>query len=90
MNAQNAKDFLPIVQALIEGKQIQCLTTSHTWIDLPDVVFSDPIEKYRIKHEPMEVWVHITSPTEVGFAYTQEEKNRLANHKNLRLFREVL
>ena len=53
MNKNNAKDFLPLVQALADGKTIQFYTGS--WVDLSSVdetSFTLPPERYRIKPEP--------------------------------------
>jgi hypothetical protein len=66
MNKENAHLFLPIVQALIDGKQIQykqgCKDISY-WVDFEEdeeIGFYDDPEDYRIKPEPRtwEVWAH--------------------------------
>lgn len=50
MTKENAKDFLPLVQALAEGKTIQLASGNH-WYDVnPD--FTCPPSKYRIKPDP--------------------------------------
>lgn len=57
MNKDNAKDFLPLVQALAEGKTIQINDGSESlpeWRDLVDVSFSHHRILYRIKPEPRE------------------------------------
>jgi len=58
MNASNAKDYLPLVQALAEGKTIQ---SNHNgeWFDLPSPSFCDPISLYRIKPEPKKGWYRV-------------------------------
>ena len=50
MNKDNAKQFLPLVQALADGKTIQHLCNG--WEDLESVNFSYTPETYRIKPEP--------------------------------------
>lgn len=55
MNKENEKDYLPLVQALAEGKVIQIMR-SDGWIELPDYDFTSPVEHYRIKPEPREIW----------------------------------
>ena len=50
MTKENAKDFLPLVQALADGKTIQFLSCDE-WVDLDDPNFGNNIEKYRIKPE---------------------------------------
>lgn len=63
MNASNAKDYLPLVQALAEGKVIQYKyqksDKSYAWMDLEsNVGFGMPADCYRIKQEPREIWVN--------------------------------
>jgi hypothetical protein len=53
MNKQNAHQYLPLVQALSEGKTIQ-RSISDQWIDGENFDFSFPPESYRIKPEPRE------------------------------------
>ena len=57
MNKNNAKEFLPLVQALSEGKTIEYRRTKdHEWEDMNDVSFVSDPENYRIKpDEPMEL-----------------------------------
>ena len=57
MNAQNAKEFLPLVQAIAYGKIIQ-ENFLGSWVDLENPSFSMGIEFYRIKPEPrtFDVW----------------------------------
>ena len=57
MNASNAKDYLPLVQALAEGKVIQVMDFGD-WIDLQYVTFERRASSYRIKPEPREIWVN--------------------------------
>ncbi|MDA5337840.1 hypothetical protein LRM36_05355 [Stenotrophomonas maltophilia] len=54
MNKDNAKDYLPLVQALAEGKVIQ-MFDGKNWEDLEDVAFSYELSNYRVKPEPREV-----------------------------------
>ena len=51
MNKDTAKDYLPLVQALAEGKTIQCMNSDVGWIDLESVRFDSCVESYRIKPE---------------------------------------
>lgn len=50
MNKDNAKDYLPFVQALAEGKTIQHYYINE-WITIIDPCFSDEAKNYRIKPE---------------------------------------
>jgi hypothetical protein len=65
MNKENAHLFLPLVQALIDGKQLQykngCKDNSY-WEDFEEteeIGFYDDPEEYRIKPEPrtFEMWL---------------------------------
>lgn len=62
MNKNNAKDYLPLVQALAEGKTIQIDrgpgAESGRWIDASgEISFFNDASQYRIKPEP--VWAVI-------------------------------
>lgn len=59
MNKNNAKDFLPFVQALAEGKTIQIKDSfDGSWKDIEDGVnFGFDPEHYRIKPETTKWWV---------------------------------
>ncbi len=65
MNIHTAKQFLPLVQALADGKTIQgCVdSVSGNWVDFEtgsEVDFTDPPDHYRIKPEPFECWVTLS------------------------------
>ena len=68
MNKDNAKDFLPLVQALADGKTIQYRAggTSNPWMDmnlaLNGIAFSSPRECYRIKPEPRTFYLAVPLP----------------------------
>lgn len=58
MDKHSAKDFLPLVQALAEGKTIQCRRApGGAWYDTPTVSFDGDPKNYRIKPEPAVLWV---------------------------------
>ena len=48
MTKENAKDYLPFVQALTDGKTIQRCSNGK-WEDIECTNFTEKIEKYRIK-----------------------------------------
>lgn len=55
MNKHNAKDYLPLVQALVDGKTLQ-VSTVNGWEDIKsEVSFCYAPDKYRIKPEPREI-----------------------------------
>lgn len=63
MNKDNAKDYLPLVQALADGKTIQAKCQvgmdQFGWRDCEgDTSFHGLAENYRIKPEPREIWVN--------------------------------
>lgn len=69
MNKDNARDYLPLVQALAEGKTIQYYSpTTAKWYDFPDVAFDRPVTSYRIKPERIKkkMWYHPDSNKATG------------------------
>lgn len=62
MNASNAKDYLPLVQALADGKSLQYNVNrsdeAPKWVDREDFTFDEHVTEYRIKPEPREIWVN--------------------------------
>lgn len=56
MNKDNAKDYLPLVQALADGKVIQVFACERGWRDEAFPSFSMPANDYRIKPESRELW----------------------------------
>ena len=62
MNKDNAKDYLPLVQALAEGKVLQYFPDGwEGWIDCDDVNFCIDASKFRIKPEPLVIYVVMDS-----------------------------
>jgi hypothetical protein len=59
MNKDNAKDFLPLVAALAEGKEVEHLRGDGVWCILSEYSFDGKPERYRIKPEPMEFWANV-------------------------------
>ena len=55
MTREEAKELLPIIQAWIEGKEIQYRTCPDKWVDIEEnerVNFTSPPSDYRIKPKP--------------------------------------
>jgi hypothetical protein len=53
MNKENAKKFLPIIQALADGEEIECKCIyTATWKKQENICFDEEPESYRIKPEP--------------------------------------
>jgi hypothetical protein len=59
MNAQNAHEYLPLVQALADGKIIQ-ENYFEQWCDTRNPSFNMDVSFYRIKPEPrtFDVWIN--------------------------------
>lgn len=55
MNRERAKELLPIIQAFVDGKDIE-VKGSVTWMSIKSPNFGINSE-YRIKPEPFECWV---------------------------------
>ena len=92
MNKDNAKDYLPLVQALADGKTIQCKQySSGEWVDLRGGVNFDstPFKSYRIKPEPIEMWMTITPTGKVRGTFLEQPENMLQGDR-LALMREVI
>lgn len=62
MTRENAKDYLPLVKAMAEGKSIQMKKLkADGWIDFhadENISFDLPADQYRIKPEPRVIWVN--------------------------------
>ena len=59
MNKENAAQFLPLVQAMAEGKTIQFLNGGTSWIEKDEIMFNLDPASYRIKPEPRTFWIVI-------------------------------
>lgn len=57
MNKGNAAQYLPLVQAVADGKEIQHNAFGTEWIVLHNPSFTESPERYRIKPEPREWWI---------------------------------
>ncbi len=58
MNRKQAKELLPIIQAYINGWEIEILdVATKKWRVLTDPKFNCNIENYRIKPEPRVIYV---------------------------------
>lgn len=56
MNKDTAREYLPLVRALADGRSIQHQKTDGTWIDEIELSFDWPAHRYRIKRNPKEFW----------------------------------
>lgn len=78
MNSKNAKDYLPLVQALAEGRTIQIQSAREGWLCVDgEIGFELPSYLYRIKPEPREPrrwWILFSMDR--ALVYTDEESAR--------------
>jgi len=99
MNRERCKELLPIIQAFAEGKAIQFrlegLNGDNSWNDLPEdermtVTFPAEDYEYRIKPEPMEIWVHVFRDGSMSVPFTDKKSAYYGGlHDNVKHFREV-
>ena len=87
MNKENAHLFLPLVQALADGKTIQYSPFDSEWSDLSDPNFQESPDQYRIKPEPREFYIYRDDLD--GCFYAKESKPDL-NWKEAIRVREIL
>ena len=57
MNRDSAIKFMPLLEALVDGKQLQFKTKFDTWLDVTSVDDSYQPSRYRVKPKPVECWV---------------------------------
>jgi hypothetical protein len=82
MNKHNAKDYLPLVQALAEGKTVQAREHhgSSCWVDVSNPFFDVPACDYRIKPEPVKRWyrVALMKSAKTSWAVSVESEEEIA------------
>lgn len=87
MNATNAKDYLPLVQALAEGKTIQKFSDGDGWEDVRSPSFESPAKLYRIKPEQKKQWYRVVmmqnNYNSLGVIYTTTVDNDEADEKTM-------
>lgn len=81
MNRSEAKKLLPIIQAFIEGRQIEYRERGYTlWTETPSPIFNFATIEYRIKPEPKyrpfanadECWQEMLKHQPFGWVKTDE------------------
>ena len=77
MNKENAHLYLPLVQALAEGKTIQWKSNEGVWMDLEEIdcAYDDP-SCCRIKPEPrtFEIYVRGSGQIVDGYDHTHAKR----------------
>lgn len=89
MNRQQAKDFLPIIQAFAEGKTIE-YHSNDNWVEQENFGFMDNVRNYRIKPEPKyrpfkdieECWQEMLKHKPFGWV-KYKEKNKYTTYCNI-------
>ena len=75
MNKENAHEYLPLIQAFADGKEIECLCIhTYTWESHKNICFDEVASYYRIKPEPrtFEMWYY--RPTGRMYPWVEDEK----------------
>lgn len=57
INKTNARLFIPLIEAMAEGKTIQHMDCTGHWMDLDEVGYTKSPYRYRIKPEPRVFWI---------------------------------
>lgn len=78
MNSNNAKLYLPLVQAMVDGKTIQRTYTGEDitptgvergrWYDVENVITSVPVSRYRVKPAPRTMYAVLNGKNKVWFS----------------------
>ena len=82
MTREEAKEQLPIIQALAEGKTIEVLHPNGGWTETDKVYFNLPSNHYRIKEEPKyrpfksqeECWKEMHKHLDFGWVVAKDSK----------------
>jgi len=93
MNKDNAKDYLPLVQALSDGKVIQArMFSCDSWKDCARPDFTMDPSSYRIKPEPREWWYNrYPDGRDCGGYASKESAQRYADAGAIQVcYREVI
>lgn len=78
MTKEDIKKFMPLMQAMLEGKTIQCYhKLNKEWVDIDDLFIGNDISLYRIKPEPKyrpfknvdECWAEMQKHQPFGWLY---------------------
>lgn len=89
MNKENAHLYLPLVQALVDGNDVQQLSCGE-WVDFEDYAFFQGAKNYRIKPEPLEVRIWVNDETNRAEKLSHFSPGNRKSGNTVRLFREVL
>jgi hypothetical protein len=83
MTRDEAKDYLPLIQALADGKTIQVKEDDGTWADLHSPSFWNDPCFYRIK--PKVIWVNEYPLDDYCVSSSEVEAKRYAEKSAIRI-----
>jgi len=89
MNKENAHLYLPLVQALADGNDIQQLSCGE-WMAFEDDAFIQGANNYRIKPKPAEVNIWVEDKTNFPEEISSCNAGETSRGRTVRLFREVI
>ena len=89
MNKENAHLYLPLVQALADGNDIQQLSCGE-WMAFEDDAFIQGANNYRIKPKPAEVNIWVEDKTNVPEEISSFNAGETSGGRTVRRFREVI
>ena len=81
MNKTNAHLYLPLVQALAEGKTIEKKLREDLWAPISEIEFLSGSENYRIKPEPKTAWYLVAEST-LGLMLCNNERDESLIRQN--------
>lgn len=97
MTRDEAREFVKVVQAYADGKEVEGRTIgSVRWQPLDEPVFNCSVRQYRIKPEPREVWILQYGNGEISYVADksrEDAEERLcagASLERVLHFREVI
>ena len=88
------KERIEIMQACLDGKEIEVLRGNEMWVTINDPSFEWKDTRYRIKPEPMVIWCNVYNDGMCGIAYTSKADAKLnadySLEKTIKKFIEVI
>ena len=70
MNKENAHEYLPLIQAFADGKEIECLCIhTYTWESHKNICFDEVASYYRIKPEPRTWKIYVDPSGQIADGY---------------------
>lgn len=92
MTRDEAKQFLPIIQAYADGETIQVKGHDGKWFDNDQINFTSKPNTYRIKPKPQVIYVNVYPANTGGYSYDTREmaKRYCTPHGITKKFIEVM